>query len=625
MISNNALLEALQAGRLITLPTTDKKKALRLLEEQIEAAPGFQPGAGFSEALARREEQSNTYLGYGIAMPHACVPEGDTLICAVGWSSEGIEYDHEDDWPVHLVLMYYVPAALQHDYLSEVSRLVRMMEKDPSKHDLVNFSDLAAVGLRLRRWLNINCSGSSAEATDSSRQRTFNTALHRLLLPDIIEMIEANRLKDLRVFLAAQPAPELAELLTVAREQDCVLIFRLLPRRMATEVFSLLEVFEQEMLLGHMAGDESRHILTALPPDDRTALFEELPAHVTQRLLGLLSDRDRKEALTLLSYPENSVGRLITNRFVTASPEWSCEHALQHIRSTGTDSETIAMVYIIDDQGRLVDDVALRTMILAQPSTPVSKLMDGRFVALHSLQDQEEAVKVFKKFDLYALPVVDADNVMLGIVTVDDILDISEEEATEDFHKGAAVRPLVRGYLNTNLMSLYRSRIPWLVTLVFVNLFSGAGIAHFETLIASSVTLVFFLPLLIDSGGNAGSQSATLVIRGLALGEVFPSDFARIFWREVFVALGLGFSMACAAFVLAWWRSGLTIGIVVALSMMVVVVITSVMGMALPFLLRRMKVDPATASAPLVTSLADILGVLIYFSIASSLLSAVAT
>lgn len=227
---------------------------------------------------------------------------------------------------------------------------------------------------------------------------------------------------------------------------------------------------------------------------------------------------------------------------------------------------------------------------------------------------------VFKKYDQHALPVVDSDGILLGIVTNDDILDVSEAEATEDFHKVSAVRPLTAGYLRTPLRMLFRSRLPWLLALVFVNIFSGAGIAHFNDLITSFVALVFFLPLLIDSGGNAGSQSATLVIRSMALGEMTLSDFARAFWREVLVSVGLGLCMAVAVFALAWWRSGIRIALVVSLSMALIVLGGSLVGMMLPFVLRKMKFDPAVASSPLVTSLADILGVLIYFGIASRLL-----
>ena len=240
------------------------------------------------------------------------------------------------------------------------------------------------------------------------------------------------------------------------------------------------------------------------------------------------------------------------------------------------------------------------------------------------LQDREDAVHVFKKYDLYALPVIDANGIMLGIVTSDDILDVAEEEATEDFHKGMAVTPIDMSYIDAPLSLIYRRRISWLIVLVFVNIFSGAGIAFFKNLISSTVALVFFLPLLIGSGGNAGAQAATLVIRSMALGEITMADYFKTAWRELLIAIGLGVSMAAAVFLLAWWRAGAQIGMVVAISMIAIVLFSSIIGMSLPFIFRKLGRDPAAASAPLLTSLADILGILIYFSIASVWFSAIA-
>ncbi len=621
--SLDALRRALAEGRIIEVPATDKDGALRLLAGILEPSTLSPDVVPLMDQILGREKQSITYLGYGVAAPHARVEKDGELLCAVGWSPTGIEYGNSDDWSVHIVVMYYVPSSARHEYLTEMSSLARAIQADGAKHELVNLPDIESVTSRLSRWIDFANGSKSSGNRESAPHSPPVSILSSLLLPDIVEMIESGRLKDLRVFLSGQPAPEIAELIAAIEDRNRIMIFRLLPRELAGVVFSLLEFSVQELLLEAMAQEETRLILSALPPDDRTALFEELPANVTQRLLGLLSDHDRRQALALLSYPKDSVGRLMTNRYITAHVGWTVEEALDHIRKTGSDSETMVMVYIVDEKGVLVDELLLRKLILASPSTLVRALLDGHYAALHSLQDREDAVTVFKKYDLYALPVVDADGVLLGIVTADDILDVSEEEATEDIHKGVAVRPLSDGYLNTSLAMLYRSRIPWLVTLVFVNIFSGAGIAYFDTLIGSFVALVFFLPLLIGSGGNAGSQAATLVIRGMALGEVSPADFAKICGRELLVSLGLGVSMALTVFLLAWWRAGLRIAMVVAVSMVVVVVMGSFMGMMLPFVLRKMKLDPAVASAPLVASLADIFGVLIYFSIASALLKAV--
>jgi magnesium transporter len=615
------IFKAIAKGRLIELPPCDKNQALRTLAEKLCASADIPAEYNVFDNVIRREEQAITYLKYGIACPHArSEAHGGEMACVIGWSPDGIDYGNTDGWPVHLILMYYVPSSARNAYLTELATLARAIEDDETKHELVNLKDLEDVQSRLESWIATIEGREDAEDDREQVRRATCTVLSQLLMPDIIEMLEDRRFNDLRIFLAAQPAPEIAELIAALQASDQLLVFRLLSRNMAGEVFSLLEYPSQNLLLENMAQDETRHVLTALTPDDRTALFEELPANVLQGLLNLLSDKDRKQALSLLSYPKDSVGRLMTNRYVYAREEWTVARTLEQIRAMGNDSETVMMIYIIDERGVLVDDLLLRKLILADPETPISSLMDRQYVALHSLQDREEAVMVFKKYDLYALPVVDSEGVLLGIVTNDDILDVSEEEATEDIHKGVAITPLSAGYLRTSLSMLYRSRIPWLVTLVFVNIFSGAGIAFFDTLIGSFVALVFFLPLLIASGGNAGAQSATLVIRGMALGELTLKDFMKVLWREIVVSLSLGLSMSAAVFFLAWWRGGLRIGVVAAISMTLIVVCGSLIGMTLPFILRKLKIDPAVASSPLVTSLADILGVFIYLGIASALL-----
>ena len=445
--------------------------------------------------------------------------------------------------------------------------------------------------------------------------------LRHLLLPDILDLVESGRLSDVREFLALQPPPEIAELLTALADKERVLLFRLLPRQLADEVFSLLEPSFQNLLLDNMAQEEVRQVISGLSPDDRTALFEELPARVTKSLLGLLTDKDRKHALTLLSYPEGSVGRLMTDRYVKVDPEWTAAQALEHLRRAGIDSETIAMVYIVDDKGRLTDDLRLRKIIIAGPDVRIADLLDGHYACLHSLQPREEAVQIFRKYDLYALPVIDSDGILLGIVTIDDILDVAEEAATEDFHKLATVRPLQVSFKDATLGLLFRKRIGWLIGLVVVNIFTGMGIKMFEETILAVAALVALMPLLIGSGGNAGAQAATLVVRAIATGEIGTGDWWKLFLREIGVSACIGIAMACAAFFLGWALGDLRVAAVVALSMVTVVVAGSLMGTILPMVLNKLKLDPATASVPLITSMADILGVLIYFSIANAVLS----
>lgn len=441
--------------------------------------------------------------------------------------------------------------------------------------------------------------------------------LAHLLKPEILEMLETGEWNELRSFLMNQPAPEIAELLGTLGRKDGLVVFRLLPRRLAGEVFALLDPEVQNLLIEHLAGEEMRGVLAGLSPDDRTALFEELPAGVLQPLLALLPDAQRREALALLSYPESSVGRLMTTAYVTIRPEWTAEQALEHLRKNGRDSETMSMLYVLDDKGRLVADVPLRRVILAPPDRPLRDLiLDRRGPCLRSMQDREEAVAMFKKYDLHALPVVDADEVLLGIVTTDDILDVAAEETTEDFHKLAKVAPIEGSLRRAGIGFLFRKRIGWLFMLVLVNVFSGTALAHFEGVIAAAVVLVSFLPLLIGSGGNAGAQTATLIIRAMATGDVLPAEARRLLGRELAVSLCIGGLMASAVFFLGWLRGGPLVGGVVASAMLAVVVFGSLIGLLLPLGLHRFGFDPAAAGTPLIASVADIGGILIYFSIA---------
>lgn len=442
-------------------------------------------------------------------------------------------------------------------------------------------------------------------------------SLLHVLKPELDELIADGQWSDVRAFLSTQSAPEIAELIGALADREKLIVFWLLPRALASDVFSLLEPETQNILVEKMAQEEMRSVLDGLTPDDRTALFEELPAAVTQRLLALLTDTKRRESILLLSYPEHSVGRLMTTAYMHIQKEWTVAQVLDHIRRNGADSETIMMLYVTDKKGHLVDDISLQDILLADPSTPVSALMDGHYTYLSSLQDQEDAVKVFRQSGLYTLPVVDADNVLLGMVTVDDILDVVEEETTEDFQKFGKVRPMETNLREAGVFELYRKRIGWLVALVFVNIFAGAGMAYYEDTISAVIALIFFLPLLIASGGNAGSQSTTLMIRAMALGDVHKNNGLRIILREFLISLALGLCMAIAVFGVGMLRGGYDVAVVTSLAMICVVVFGSMVGIILPLGLHRVGLDPAAAGAPLVTSLADIGGVLIYFSIAT--------
>lgn len=411
---------------------------------------------------------------------------------------------------------------------------------------------------------------------------------------------------------------QIAEVIEVVPEQEEIIVFRLLPRNLAKETFQYLSHDKQEDIIDGLAAhsNEIASLLNDLDPDDRTAFFEELPGRVSQRLVQMLSNEERIIAMRLLGYPEESIGRLMTPEYVAVKPYYTVEEALAHIRKFGRDSETLNVIYVVDDGWKLVDDIRIKEIILADPTQRISELIDSRFVALSAYDDQEVAVKVFQDQDRVALPVTDSNGVLLGIVTFDDVMDVVEEETTEDFHKFGSVQEGIVNPLKARVTYLYRKRIVWLFALVFMNVFSGAALASFEGVIQSVVSLVFFLPLLIDSGGNAGSQSATLMIRSLAVGDVRLKDWFRLLGKELIVSLLLGLTMAAGVALIASFRAPHVVA-VVATTMVLTVMAGSMIGMLLPFIFTKLRVDPATASAPLITSLCDIIGVVIYFSIAT--------
>ncbi|MDY0103250.1 MAG: magnesium transporter [Lentimicrobium sp.] len=435
---------------------------------------------------------------------------------------------------------------------------------------------------------------------------------------DFEELIEQKSWSVLRQELKELEPLDIAEIIEDLSEENDIILFRLLPREDAKNTFQYLSFDKQEQIIEGLAKNVNRvsSLLNDLDPDDRTAFFEELPGKITQRLLQLLSPAERSIATQLLGYPENSIGRLMTPEFVAVKPEYTVAEALTHIRLYGRDSETLNLIYVIDDNWKLIDDIRIREILLANPDQLIKDLMDEYFVALNAQDDQESAIRVFQDQDRVALPVIDSEGLLIGIVTVDDVMDVVEEETTEDFHKFGSFQGAIVNPLKAKVGVLYQKRIVWLITLVFMNVFSGAALANFENVIQSAVALIFFLPLLIGSGGNAGAQSATLMIRSLAVGDVEMRDWFRLIGKEFVVSFLLGITMAMGVSLIASIRAPQYIAIV-ASTMVLSVMTGSLLGMLLPFVFTKLKIDPATASAPLITSIADISGVVIYFSIAS--------
>jgi len=435
---------------------------------------------------------------------------------------------------------------------------------------------------------------------------------------DFEDFIKKRDWKSLKQSLNDNDPIEVARIIEDVSDSKKIILFGLLDQEQSRLVFKLLEQGIQEQIIDKLAHN-IRHIsrfLNNIKPDDRTAFFEGLPGKVTQQLIEHLSPEERKITTQLLGYPEESIGRMMTPEYVALKAEYTVEKAFQHIRTKGRNSETLNVLYVIDREGNLIDDITIRKLILANPEQKLEELIDRRFVALNVLDDQETAIQTFKDYDRVALPVINNEGVLLGIVTFDDIMDVVEKESTEDFHKFGAFQEAITNPLKEKTFFLYRNRIVWLVVLVFMNVFSGAAIMSFEKVIESVVSLVFFLPLLIDSGGNAGSQSATLMIRSLAVGDVKVSDWYKLIGKEIVVSFLLGVTMAIGIASIASFRAPEVI-VVVSITMVLTVMTGSVIGLLLPFVFTKLKLDPSTASAPLITSISDICGVLIYFSIAS--------
>lgn len=393
-----------------------------------------------------------------------------------------------------------------------------------------------------------------------------------------------------------------------------------LPLDKRAEAFGYFPLERQFELTQDMPRAALAALIGAMSADERADLYNrfDLPRRAT--LLPALAQAERDDLCRLASYPQGSAGAVMTSEYSTVAAHLTAAQAIDALRREAADAETIYQTYVLDAERRLLGTLSLRELVLAAPDRAVMQLMNTEIINAQVSVAQEEVARLINEYDLLALPIVNSQRQLVGIVTCDDAMDVVVEEATEDFHKGALIGTHIGNMKNATVSLLYRKRVLWLVLLVFGNLFSGAGIAAFEDVIASNIALVFFLPLLVDSGGNAGAQSATLMVRALATGEVLMRDWARLLWRECAVALGLGVTMAVAVASLGILRGGVDIAVIVASSMMIIVLLGSLIGMSLPFLLSRLRLDPATASGPLITSIADAAGVLVYFGIASYVL-----
>ncbi|MFT3869020.1 MAG: magnesium transporter [Nibricoccus sp.] len=427
--------------------------------------------------------------------------------------------------------------------------------------------------------------------------------------------------KYLEPWLPLDLAPLLAEL-TV---EELAALFRCSTKEVAAATFGYLSTEGQHKLIKLLSQEQAAALLNALPPDDRTAFLNEMPLDVAMQMLSLLSPEERQVAQELLAYPENSVGRMMTLDYVAVRPEWTVREALEYIRTHGYDRETLNLIYVVDEHGRLIDDIRVRRFLLASPETPVAKLMDGNYPMLSATDDREKALELFRKFDRVALPVTDDSGRLVGIVTFDDILDVASEEATEDIQKLGGSEALDEPYTTISLAKMVKKRASWLVVLFLGEMLTATAMSYFEDEIAKAVVLALFVPLVISSGGNAGSQAATLVIRSLALGEFTLGQWWRVMRRELAAGFMLGVILGLIGFlrIVIWSRFSdiygphwLLVGATVGCALVGIVLWGSLTGSMLPLLLKRLGFDPATSSAPFVATLVDVTGLVIYFSVA---------
>jgi len=447
-----------------------------------------------------------------------------------------------------------------------------------------------------------------------------------LLMPELAELIRQRDFNGLREILCGFPPADIAEIFVDLRPDDEAVLLRLLPRDVAAEVFEYLPLEDQEKTLQALANEQVAQILNDLSPDDRTRLLEELPAAATQKLLNLLSPKERKVATELLGYPKNSIGRRMTPHYVAVQQNWTVSEVFTELRKQEHKRDAMNQLYVVDAKGQLVDYVRLRNVVVALPQTSVLELLENQRLFLRATDDQEIAVESFKKYGVTMLPVVDSNDVLVGVVTVDDILDVAEREATEDIQRLGGVQALDAPYLKTSLWAMVRKRAPWLTILFVGEMLTSVTMQNYGGEIKNAVALSFFMPLILSCGGNSGSQATSLIIRAMAVRDVLLADWWRVFRRELAGGFLLGVILAIigAIRVVMWqwfhfWDYGPhypLLAAVIGVSLVGVVLWGSLAGAMLPFILRTVRLDPAVCSAPFVATLVDVTGLVIYFNVA---------
>lgn len=441
-------------------------------------------------------------------------------------------------------------------------------------------------------------------------------------LLELLELLERRDLHALRAALLEENEVDIAEFLEELPQDKIVVVFRALPKEMAAEVFSNLEPDTQQVIIQSATDQEVSAIVEELYVDDAVDMLEELPANVVKRVLKAARPDTRKLINQFLNYPDNSVGSIMTAEFTDLKQSMTVAQAIAHIRRTGENSESVYTCYVTDAGRRLEGVLTIKELLLAQDEQLIADLMETDVITAETTEDQEEAVARMMKYDFISLPVVDKEGRLVGIVTVDDVMDVMEEEATEDFEKMAAMAPSEKPYLKTSVLSLAKHRILWLLVLMISGMITGGILGQYEAAFAAMPLLVTFIPMLTDTGGNAGSQSSTLVIRGMAVGEIQLKDFAKVFWKELRVSMLVGVVLSAVNFVrlIITYPGNQMVALTVALALFVTVLLAKTVGGVLPMVAKLCHADPAIMAAPLITTIVDAISLVVYFRIACALL-----
>lgn len=444
-------------------------------------------------------------------------------------------------------------------------------------------------------------------------------------------LLEEKKFRTLRDILTTMNSADIAALFEELQDEKITFLFRMLPKELAAETFVEMDEDTQEMLIHSFSDSELKEIVDELYVDDAVDIIEEMPANVVKRIIRQADPETRKTINELLKYPDDSAGSIMTTEFVTLRPKMTAEEAIKRIRRTGIDKETIYTCYVADDKsGKLSGIVSIRTLLIADDDDVVEDLMETNVISVNTLDDQEDVAHLFNKYNFLALPVVDTENRLVGIVTIDDAIDVMEEEATEDIQKMAAITPTDKAYLKVGVFETWKSRIPWLLVLMISATFTGMIITFYENALANSVVLSAFIPMLMDTGGNSGSQASVTVIRSLSLGEIGFRDVPKIVFKESRVALLCGIVLAVANFIkmmlldnLIMHNSDVTVvvALVVCLTLVVTVFVAKIIGCTLPLLAKKIGFDPAVMASPFITTLVDAISLFVYFQIATHLLN----